>query len=468
MKQLNLKHILAVSLVVALCLAGMVGCSLLPQPNPTEPTETPTSPIEPTSPVHTHTPSAEASCTDAQICTSCKEVLVEAKGHDFVTNNATCSICGEKNPDYVWEKIDASCFTEGVTDYEGTIADVAFYGVLVEGKQMHFTLDAVDAMYNYARKNGYDGLRVHIYVDQKDGDYAIGTSVAANGKWSSFDVPMGNIDGLMAFTSSSTGSIKNYMWFEFINIDYSKVPPINAASFSGGAYTFADFEGTIYGREIIGIHATSSAYQPRFYFTGEAVDIIKAYAAENDVNTIRVYTYAILKDNKFKVGAEYSPNGAWGVNDLAIDTLDTSTCFWSQSQGNTELYMYFELVKFDPVITASSFTGNLGFYDFTATEQGRDLIGAQYVNTTANQPKFYFTAEAVEDIKAYAAENGYTILRAVVYVDLSNGQFVVNGEAKAAKQWNTWDISIDELSTATEFRSEATSRSKIWIYFEFA
>ena len=366
--------------------------------------------------------------------------------------------------------ITASSFTGNLGFYDFTATEkgrdligAQYVNTKVNQPVFYLNAETVEAVKAYAAANDYNVLRAVVYVELSNGQFIVNGVAKDQKQWNTWDIPVDELTTETEFKSEATSQSKIWIYFEFDKVEAL----INASSFTG-SLTFENFKGTAYDRTFDGIHVTSDKYQPKFYFTAEAVEAIKAYAAANDVNTIRVYTYSKLKNNKFKVGAESAPNNAWGVNDLAIDTLDTSTCFWSQSEGTTELYMYFELVKFDPVITASSFTGNLGFYDFTATEQGRDLIGAKYVNTTVNQPTFYLNAETVEAVKVYAAENGYTILRAVVYVDLSNGQFIVNGEAKPAKQWNTWDISIDELSTETEFKSEATSRTKIWIYFEFA
>ena len=50
-------------------------------------------------PGHTHTPGAAATCTTAQTCTVCGEVIVAALGHDWAdtVNKRLCLTCGELN-----------------------------------------------------------------------------------------------------------------------------------------------------------------------------------------------------------------------------------------------------------------------------------------------------------------------------------------------------------------------------------
>ena len=63
-----------------------------------------------------HTPGAEATCTQAQVCDVCGEVIVEALGHNFTV---------------VIETVEADCTTEGYTNYQCTRCDATQKGDIV-------------------------------------------------------------------------------------------------------------------------------------------------------------------------------------------------------------------------------------------------------------------------------------------------------------------------------------------------
>jgi LPXTG-motif cell wall-anchored protein len=46
-----------------------------------------------------HTPGDAATCTEAQVCTVCGEVLAAAFGHDY--ENGVCTICGAADPAHI-------------------------------------------------------------------------------------------------------------------------------------------------------------------------------------------------------------------------------------------------------------------------------------------------------------------------------------------------------------------------------
>ena len=91
----------------------------------------------------------------------------------------------------------------------------------------------------------------------------------------------------------------------------------------------------------MGVHAWSDAYQPTFYFTEAAITKIKAYAAENGYNTLKINAYANLYSNGFICSGTWT-GSSWTTTEISVDDLSTSISFWSQSEGRSDVYLTFE------------------------------------------------------------------------------------------------------------------------------
>lgn len=105
-----------------------------------------------------------------------------------------------------------------------------------------------------------------------------------------------------------------------------------------------DFYGEVGGETFSGVVYKSTAYQPYFYFSEYGIQQIKAYAEANGYKALRIHAYPIQLDNGFMIGDAYIGNKTWGIADVDIDSITEEFAFWSQSQGMTENYMWFEFV----------------------------------------------------------------------------------------------------------------------------
>ena len=117
------------------------------------------------------------------------------------------------------------------------------------------------------------------------------------------------------------------MWFEF-----KKEPTVPAKAFTGGGFTFEDFDGTFEGSTFAGVYGKSVAYQPTFSFSEYGVNKIKGYMNENDFDVLIVHSYAKLYNNGFVVNGQYNSASRWTVTEISILDISTSTPFWSQSE----------------------------------------------------------------------------------------------------------------------------------------
>lgn len=123
--------------------------------------------------------------------------------------------------------------------------------------------------------------------------------------------------------------------------------PVNIFSVTADFFssdTF-DFYGEVDGVTFSGVLYKSSAYQPKFYLTQEGIDRLNNYATEHGYKTLRMHSYSILLNNAFVLDNRiWTETKAWDVTDLPLSTLTTEFEFWSQSEGTTEIYMWFELL----------------------------------------------------------------------------------------------------------------------------
>lgn len=107
--------------------------------------------------------------------------------------------------------------------------------------------------------------------------------------------------------------------------------------------TAVDFYGEVSGSIFSGIVLNSSAYQPFFHFSDSGISRIQEYARENDFATLRIHTYAILKNNSFRINGRYIGTQTWITTDVPISEITDGFWFQSESEGTTEVYMWFEL-----------------------------------------------------------------------------------------------------------------------------
>lgn len=105
-----------------------------------------------------------------------------------------------------------------------------------------------------------------------------------------------------------------------------------------------DFYGEVDDVTFCGVMYETSVYQPHLYFSEKGVEQIKAYAVKNGCHALRVHAYAILKNNFFVLNNEVWIGHEWQTHDIPLSQISTSYDFWSQSEGTTEVYMWFEFI----------------------------------------------------------------------------------------------------------------------------
>ena len=106
----------------------------------------------------------------------------------------------------------------------------------------------------------------------------------------------------------------------------------------------ADFIGDVDGEPFSGVAITSKSYQPYFYLTDEGRQIIRDYAAANGFSKVRIHAYPILVDNMLVINGNFAANKDWTTVDIPVSDLNASFYIWSQSQGKTEIYLWFEFI----------------------------------------------------------------------------------------------------------------------------
>lgn len=106
--------------------------------------------------------------------------------------------------------------------------------------------------------------------------------------------------------------------------------------------TAADFYGEVSGETFSGVVFKSTSYQPFFYFSDAGIQQIWEYAQKNGYSTLRMHTYPILKNNNYRINGRYVGNHRWTVTDVPLSELDEDFWFQSESEGTTEVYMWFE------------------------------------------------------------------------------------------------------------------------------
>ena len=381
--------------------------------------------------------------------------------------------------DEAWAGITAASFTSSVQDYEGTVDGAAFKGVLFESKEyqpkIYLNKLAVKKLRIYARENNYDGLRIHVHVDQTNNAFMIGEMRAANNAWTVVDISLANLYTTTPFWSQSEGTTENYMWFEFI-----KLPVINVTSFTNDVTSFS---GKVEGKTFKGFLFKSADYQPYTYFTETAVEMIQEYAKEKGFNALRVHAYTKQTDNAFVIGGQYYPLKEWKYKDFSIADITPKTmAFWSQSQGLTECYLWFEFVKSNNTVKPSATpVSNEGYVnknpyfrsdksfaavDYSGTVGGKTFTGYR-LQSAEYQPNFYFTGTALSAIRGKAEKTKTNVLRIHSYASLTNNGFIVGNTYTAPGQWSVIDVAIEDLDSSFTFWSQSEGTTDVYLWFEY-
>ena len=378
-----------------------------------------------------------------------------------------------------WQGLRADCFTGYMTDFEGEVEGVSFTGVRMKTDayqpKAFVTKEAMKALRQYAMENGFDGLRVHVYVNQTNNDFLVGEQYAHNGEWTVIELSLADFLTTTPFWSQSEGDTDNYLWFEFI-----KLPVINQTCFTGAVFAYS---GTVGGRSFDGFVFRSADYQPWAYFKDFALKDIQNYAKKNGFNALRIHAYPIQKDNGFIIGGQHYPLNQWTSKAFRIADLNEDMAFWSQSQGLTENYIYFEFVNSDHAIkptapgAASSeggfvntnpyFTADKNFAatDFTGAKGGNEFAGI-LLRSADYQPHFYFTQKAVDEIRAASETTGKNFLRIRVYAIQKNNGFMVGNTWVPLEQWTTVDVPISMVSTELQLWSQSEGTTEVYLWFD--
>lgn len=103
-----------------------------------------------------------------------------------------------------------------------------------------------------------------------------------------------------------------------------------------------DFYGVVDNEKFSGVLYESAAYQPVFHFSEQGISKIQQYAKEKGFVTLRIHSYAILLNNTFRINSRYVPAENWTISDIPISELSNDFYFQSESEGTTEVYMWFE------------------------------------------------------------------------------------------------------------------------------
>lgn len=114
---------------------------------------------------------------------------------------------------------------------------------------------------------------------------------------------------------------------------------ITADFFKDGMF---DYYGEVGGKTFSGVAFKTAAYQPYFYFSQQGIEEIRQYAEANGFKSLRIHAYAILLNNSLRINSRYIPTEVWSTADVPVSELTDDFYFRSESEGTTEVYMWFE------------------------------------------------------------------------------------------------------------------------------
>lgn len=120
--------------------------------------------------------------------------------------------------------------------------------------------------------------------------------------------------------------------------------PVDIFSVSANFFqtSATDFYGEVSNQTFSGIVLEHSGYQPHFYFSEYGTQQIAEYAQKNGFTVLRMHSYPIFKNNSWRINGRYLPTNQWSTTDVPISEIDETFWFWSESDGPTEVYMWFE------------------------------------------------------------------------------------------------------------------------------
>ena len=118
-----------------------------------------------------------------------------------------------------------------------------------------------------------------------------------------------------------------------------EISSLTADFFNGST---RDFYGEVDGETFCGVLFESAAYQPHLYFSENGVARLHALAEKHGYTSVRVHAYAILKNNAFVINNQTWVINEWKTHEIPISEISTSYDFWTQSEGTTEVYLWFE------------------------------------------------------------------------------------------------------------------------------
>ena len=427
-----------------------------------------------------------------------REVWDSTEIHLGMLNSLTqfTSYTTDESENYMWFEfikmpvINATSFVESVVPYQGTIGGITFDGFVFRSGDYqptaYFTEDAVEDIKAYAKENGFNALRISSYPIQNEHFFNVGGYFCLLNTWTTRDYDVTKISSDFIFWSQG-GSTENYMIFEFVNSNnplrpYGKEgPPTPSHPYftSTGKVAVEDYNGTIEGVQFKGYKFTSSDYQPTFQFTAKGVAEIKDYAKKNNVNYLKIHSYAILNEHLFVLNGKYTETQKWCETDVYIDSLTDDFTFWSQGTNSTEIYMWFEfyydyIPEATSEIDASYFQAGIGgdgnmssvtFADYIGKVGDTAINGIQIISRSY-QPAFGFTAEGIAAIKAYAAANNVNYLKIHSYAILNEHFLQINGTFTETQKWVETTVYVDSLTEDFRFWSQGGS-TEVYLWFEF-
>ncbi len=156
--------------------------------------------------------------------------------------------------------------------------------------------------------------------------------------------------GITVVSAEKLGTWREHFQVTQAELDYSSFTNWD----NGRLCIFLPFSGTVAGQSFSGVKITSTAYQPHFGLTEGAVENAKRYAVAHGFDTIAIHAYARLTNNSLVLNGQEWIGSSWKEILIPTEQLSTAYDFWSQSEGTTEIYLWFEFRHTSEVPTLPS------------------------------------------------------------------------------------------------------------------
>lgn len=156
--------------------------------------------------------------------------------------------------------------------------------------------------------------------------------------------------GITVVSAEKLGTWREHFQVTQAELDYSSFTNWD----NGRLCIFLPFSGTVAGQSFSGVKITSTAYQPHFGLTERAVENAKRYAVAHGFDTIAIHAYARLTNNSLVLNGQEWIGSSWKEILIPTEQLSTAYDFWSQSEGTTEIYLWFEFRHTSEVPTLPS------------------------------------------------------------------------------------------------------------------